>query len=71
MNGEGSRLPSSSTHSLPAFTRDRSTWERSTSHEPDGFGSNTGFLTYVGSPRPTVSPFAPAAKAMFTSRPTR
>ncbi len=71
VNGLGSRLPSSSTHSLPTFTRDRSTWDRSTSHEPGSFGSNAGALTCVASPRPTFRPLAPAAKAMLTSMPTR
>ena len=48
----------------------RSMWERPTSQEPGSFGSNTGFVTCVGAPRPTFKPLAPAANVMFTSRPT-
>ncbi len=72
VNGLGSRPASRSAHlSLATLTRDRSTWDRSTSHEPGSFASNTGALTWVGAPRPTTRPLAPAAKAMFTSMPTR
>ncbi len=47
VNGEGSSEPSSSTHSLPTFTRDRSPWDRSTSQEPGSFASNAGALTHA------------------------